>query len=218
MLLKRKNIPGCNKIQCIDHIRLIKGDDMTADSVTLSCACGTVKGRLRIVPGSFFHVHCLCCDCQRFASYLGNEEKILDECGGTELFQTYPAYMEITEGREYIACVQLRENSLYLWHTTCCNMPLANTMTSAKVPFVGVSVKLMQFENEAEKLNALGPVTLKAYGRYAKGEMPADAHFKFPFSYIPKIMSFMLKGKISKRNRPSPFFLDEKPIIKATVL
>jgi len=191
---------------------------MTNSVVNLSCSCGAVKGHLKVIDGSFFHVHCLCCDCQSFASYLKNEEKILDEHGGTELFQTYPAYMEITEGQENIGCVQLREKSLYMWHTTCCNMPLANTMNSSKVPFVGVSVKLMQFNNEHEKLKVLGPVTMKAFGKYAKGEMPKDAYHKFPFSFMPKIISFMLKGKFTKKNNPSPFFRDGEPVTKAKVL
>ena len=186
--------------------------------VNLSCACNTAKGTLKVVDGSFFHVHCLCCDCQSFASYLRNEENILDEHGATELFQTYPAYMEITEGQENIGCVQLRKKGLYRWHTTCCNMPLANTMTSPKIPFVGISVKLMQFNSEHEKLEALGPITMKAFGKYAKGEMPQDAHPKFPVSFMPKIVGFMIKGMFGKKNIPSPFFRQSEPVTKANVL
>ncbi|MFC1748724.1 DUF6151 family protein [Pseudomonadota bacterium] len=187
-------------------------------TVNLKCLCGTVKGTLNIVQGSFFHVHCLCCDCQSFASYLGNKENILDEHGGSEIFQTYPTFMKITEGNEKIGCVQLREKGLYRWHTTCCNMPLANTMNSSKVPFVGVSVKLMQFSNEAEKIETLGPVIMKAFGKYAIGEMPKDAHSKFPFSFMPKILGFMFKGMLTRKNNPSPFFKYGKPVSKANVL
>lgn len=186
--------------------------------VNLSCACGTVRGKLNVVNGSFFHIHCLCCDCQSFASYLNNEERILDESGGTELLQTYPAYMKITEGQEKAGCVQLRERGLYRWHTTYCNMPLANTMNSSKIPFVGVSVKLIQFDNEREKLEILGPVAMKAFGKYAIGEKPTDAHPKFPISYVPKIMGFMLKGIFGKKNRPSPFYRDGEPVAKAKIL
>jgi len=186
--------------------------------VNLSCKCGAVKGEISVVKGSFFHVHCLCCDCQSFASYLNNEENILDEHGGTELFQTYPAYMKITDGQENIGCVQLREKGLYRWHTTCCNMPLANTMSSSKTPFIGVFVKLMKFDSDQEKLEILGPVSMKAFGKYAIGEMPADAHPKFPISYIPKIIGFLLKGLLGKKNRPSPFFKDAEPIVKANIL
>lgn len=186
--------------------------------VPLECLCGTVKGKLDVVPGSFFHVHCLCCDCQNFASHLNNKENILDEHGGSELFQTYPAFMEISEGQDKIGCVQLRDKGLYRWHTTCCNMPLANTMGSSKAPFVGVSVKLIKFASEQQKIETLGPVTMKAFGKYSIGEMPKDAHLKFPISYMPKILGFMLKGMFGKKHSPSPFFNGKEPVAKIKVL
>lgn len=189
-----------------------------SNTVKLKCTCGTIKGKLNVVPGSFFHVHCLCCDCQSFASYLDNKERILDQHGGTELLQTYPAYMEISEGQENIACVQLRDKGLYRWHSTCCNMPIANTMNSSKIPFIGVSAKLMQFKDNDEKLKILGPVAMKAFGKYALGEMPKDTHAKFPISYMPKILGFMLKGFLGRKNKPSPFFKNGEPIVKANVL
>jgi len=186
--------------------------------VELECLCGEVKGNLRVVSGSFFHVHCLCCDCQRFASHLENKENILDKHGGTELFQTYPEFMKITEGLGKIGGVQLKEKGIYRWHTTCCNMPLANTMCSAKIPFIGVSVKLMKFNNGQEKVEALGPVIMKAFGKHSIGEMPKDAHSKFPASFMPKIMGFMLKGIFRKKNSPSPFFNGKKTVTKVIVL
>lgn len=36
--------------------------------------------------------------------------------------------MIITEGQNKIKGMQLGSKGLYRWHTTCCNMPLANTM------------------------------------------------------------------------------------------
>ena len=186
--------------------------------VELECLCGTVKGNIKVVPGAFFHVHCLCCDCQKFASHLNNKNNILDVHGGSELFQTYPKLMNITEGQDHIGAVQLQEKGIYRWHTTCCNMPLANTMRSAKIPFIGVSVKLMKFGSEQEKLEALGPVMIKAFGKHSIGEMPKDAHAKFPISFMPKIISFMLKGMLNKMNRPSPFFNGKETIVSVNVL
>ena len=186
--------------------------------VELECLCGTVKGNIEVVPGSFLHVHCLCCDCQKFASYLKSRENILDEHGGSELFQTYPKFMKITEGQDKISGVQLKDKGIYRWHTTCCNMPLANTMSSAKIPFVGVSVKLMKFGNEQEKLEALGPVIMKAFGRHSIGEMPKDAHSKFPISFMPKIIGFAIKGMFRKMNSPSPFFNGIETVANVEVL
>lgn len=186
--------------------------------VELECSCGTVKGKLKVVSGAFFHVHCLCKDCQKFASHLNNEEHILDKHGATELLQTYPNYMEITTGQHKISCVQLYPKGLYRWHTSCCNMPLANTMKSSKIPFVGVPVTLMKFSSPQEKLATLGPVTLKAFGQYSKGEMPKDAHPRFPLNYMPKILFFMLKGLLTGKYKKNPFFNAKEPITKVNVL
>ena len=186
--------------------------------VELECLCGTVKGNVKIVPGSFFHVHCLCCDCQMFASHLKNKDSILDAHGGSELFQTYPKFMQITAGQDKISGVQLKDKGIYRWHTSCCNMPIANTMSSAKIPFVGVSVKLMKFDSGQQKVETLGPVIMKAFGKYAIGEIPKDAHPKFPISFMPKIIRFMLKGVFRNMNAPSPFFNGKEPVAKVKVL
>ena len=187
-------------------------------TVKLECLCGAVKGNLRVEPKSFFHVHCLCCDCQKFAEHLHNKDNILDEHGGTELFQTYPNLMTITEGQDKIRGLQLTHKGVYRWHTSCCNMPLANTMGSAKIPFVGISVKLMKFANEQEKMDILGPVTVKAFGKYSIGEMPKDTHAKFPLTFLPKILGFMLKGFLKKSSSPSPFFNGKDTVTKIDTL
>lgn len=187
-------------------------------TVELKCSCGSVKGSLKVVPRSYFHAHCLCIDCQNFARHLDNEKNILDEHGGSEVFQTYPSYLKISEGHEHIGCIKFAPKGLLRWHTQCCNMPLANTMGSSGIPFVGVSVKLMKFSGEQEKLDILGPVTLKAFGKYAIGEMPRDAHERFPRSFMLKIMGFMLKGLLLRKNTPSPFFKGKEPTVVAELV
>lgn len=188
-----------------------------SDAIDLKCLCGAVTGLLQLVPGSFFHVQCLCCDCQQFAAYLHNAANILDEHGASELVQTYPSYMTISSGHEHMACMQLRENGLYRWHTTCCHMPLANTMTSAKMPFVGISAKLLRFASDAQRQAHLGPIALKAFGKYAVGTMPADAHPTFPLSFAPRMTWFMLKGMLTGKHTPSPFFRSGSPVVKASL-
>lgn len=126
--------------------------------------------------------------------------------------------MKITEGQDNIRGIQLKDKGIYRWHTACCNMPIANTMSSAKIPFVGISVKLMKFRNAQEKIEVLGPVSMKAFGKYAIGNMPSDTHPKFPISFIPKIIAFMLKGILRKRNSPSSFFNGQKTVTKVEVL
>lgn len=189
------------------------------ETVDLECFCGAVKGKLQIVSNTkSFHVHCLCTDCQNFAAILGNEDKILDEYGGSEIFQTYPANIKITEGKTKLSCLQLTEKSLIRWYTSCCKTPVANTMTSAKIPFAGVSVKLMKFASAAEKQKILGPVIVKAFGRSARGKKPADAHDTFPITFMPRILKFMLMGFLGSKSQPSPFFVDGAPVVTPQVV
>ena len=126
--------------------------------------------------------------------------------------------MQIAEGKENIACVQLTENGIYRWHTRCCDMPVANTMNSSKYPFVGVSVKFMRFISEQEKAEMLGPVTMKGFGKYSIGDMPKDAHPSFLISFLPKVFFFMLKGMVLGKGNPSPFFDSKEPVVKVTSL
>ena len=149
---------------------------------------------------------------------MGNEDRILDEFGGSEIFQTYPAYIKISEGSDKIACLQLKENSLMRWYTSCCKTPVANTMTTSKTPFAGVSVKLMRFKSEQDKQKILGPVILKAFGRSARGKKPADAHDNFPITFMPRILKFMLIGFIGSKFQPSPFFANGVSVVKPKVL
>lgn len=192
---------------------------MSSKNVKLECSCREVQGQLtNIDPSKAFHVHCLCSDCQSVAVYLKNEDKILDAHGGSELYQTYPAYVKITKGIDKLQTVQVKENGIYRWHTSCCKMPIANIMNSHRIPFAGVSVKFMKFDSDQEKLETLGPVIMKAFGKSARGEMPKDAYETFPKSFMFKIMKFMFIGFIKGLSSPSPFYSNKKPIVDAKIL
>jgi len=187
-------------------------DGVMAETVKLACSCGEVEGEVKIVKKESFHVKCLCCDCQQFAAHLGQENRILDDHGGTELFQTYPAYFRITKGMENIASVRLTEKGLLRHHTTCCNTPTGNMMMNPKVPFVGIPVAFMQFDSEKEKDRILGPLIMEAFGKYARNGKPDHVHERFPLSFMPKILKFMAKGYFVKKYLPSPYFSDGKSV------
>lgn len=159
-----------------------------------------------MVEADSFHVECLCCDCQNFASYLNNTEKVLDSSGSTELFQTYPAYVKIDKGEDYIESLQLSSKGLLRHFTSCCKTPIGNMMNNGKMPFIGIPVTFMDFKSSEEKNKVLGPIIMKAFGKYAIGEKPADAHDRFPLTFLPKIIFFTLKGLFKKLYKPSPFF------------
>lgn len=192
---------------------------MPSHQVKLECFCGKLKGNLQVVSNkSSLHVQCLCKDCQNFASYLKNEDKILDEHGASELFQTYPAYINIEDGIEHLTCIKLKEKGILRWHTSCCNTPVANTLASPKMPFAGISVKLMKFNSEEEKAKILGPIIMKAFGKSARGVKPPDAYDTFPKTFLPKIMKFMFIGYLKSKHQPSPFFKNGLPTVVPKVI
>ena len=119
---------------------------MPAD-VPLRCACGTVRGVARgLSPTRGHRVVCYCDDCQRFAHFLGAAQTILDPHGGTDIFQTSPARLEITAGGDLLACLRLRPRSNVLrWYAGCCRTPIGNTPADPRFVLVGVIHACMDF-------------------------------------------------------------------------
>ena len=65
----------------------------------LRCRCGTVSGWVK-EPRSANRVVCYCRDCQAFAYFLGQENQILDERGGSDVIQILPKNLSFTQGIE----------------------------------------------------------------------------------------------------------------------
>jgi hypothetical protein len=63
-------------------------------------------------PGSVNRAVCYCRDCQAFAHFLGRPEEILDSKGGSDVVQTTPARVTLTDGIEMLACMRLTEKGL----------------------------------------------------------------------------------------------------------
>ena len=186
--------------------------------VDVRCFCGKVNGVLKIVKKDLFYAQCFCCDCQNYAKHLESEDKILDQYGASSLIQTYPKYLTLLEGKEHINCVQIKEKGLLRWYANCCNSPLANTMTNPRVPFISISTQVLKFKSKEEKERLLGPVSVKAFAMYAKGKKPKNSHDRFPKSYMISMLYFMLRGAITGKFKPHPFFKDAQPISNPTLL
>lgn len=106
--------------------------------IQLKCSCGKVQGIAHnVTPKNGNRIICHCGDCQSFATYLGNSSTILDKYQGTDIFQMPVSNIEITQGKENIKCIKLREKWLHRWYADCCKTPIGNTM-SAKMNFMWV--------------------------------------------------------------------------------
>ncbi|XPF95265.1 DUF6151 family protein [Colwellia sp. RE-S-Sl-9] len=73
--------------------------------IKLECYCGKVRGKTQnLNKNSGTRIMCCCDDCQSFAQHL-NQENILDQYGGTDIFQMPISNIKITEGIEQVSCI-----------------------------------------------------------------------------------------------------------------
>ena len=185
---------------------------MAGVDLAFSCRCGTLKGVLHSVsPSSGSHVRCYCRDCQAAAHHLGFSDE-LDPHGGTEIFQTIPAKIELTEGVGKLACLRLSPKGLMRWYASCCNTPLFNTLASPKTAFVGVIAHAFHGNT-----HMLGPVTAVAH---TKGAINPPEDLKN--SGVPGAIWGIVSRNIGARlrgNTATPFFdADGNPVVTPNVL
>lgn len=180
--------------------------------IPLKCKCGAFQGTTSQANAlNGVRVVCYCTDCQAYAKYLGVEEDILDEFGGTDVCIIPPAHIEITSGLEQLRYVQITENGPFRWYTECCKTPVGNCI-NASIPFVSVPHRIMDDGGKRDEL--IGPVAGYMYGKEAVGNIPRERVKAIPpvrvlISLVVKIMSWKLQGK----TRPTPFFDDNgKPV------
>ena len=179
--------------------------------VPLKCRCGTVQGVAKnISPNSGTRVVCYCDDCQAFAKYLGNEAEILDDYGGTDIFQLTPAQVKITSGAEQLRSMRLSSNGLIRWYTHCCRTPIGNTI-SAAVPFLGM---VHCFIDDKGNDETLGPVRFYLAGQFAQGSSEIQQlHKGVPMGLWVRNLPRLLLAKLQGKNKPSPFFdADGEPV------
>lgn len=170
--------------------------------IPLRCRCGQLQGVLvDLQPDSCNHVVCYCDDCQAFGRFLGTDGMMNDR-GGTNIVQVYPAKIRITAGAEQLRLVRLSEKGLLRWYTACCRSPVGNMLNSARSPFVGLFPGLLTEEGRA----AAGPVVGQIQGRFAIGGCPTGVHPKAPAGVLWRSVLFLVRGLWNGAQAPSPFF------------
>lgn len=160
-----------------------------------SCVCGGMRANIDTGDGS--RLICYCDDCQAFARIVGREDW-LDDAGGSELFQTTPDRVEITQGADRLACLRLTSKGPLRWSASCCGTPFANTQTTRQVPFASIAVRGMA---EPERT---GPVVVRANRKFALKRIEGEAG-----SVRRMVMAFMaraLRARLTGRHVQTPFF------------
>lgn len=165
---------------------------MTDETRQLQCRCGAMVWR--IAPrarGS--RVVCYCADCQTAARHLGAEDR-LDDAGGTEIFQTLPADVEITRGARQLALMRLGPKGLFRWHAGCCGTPVANTLATPGFSFAGMVLPAGRTD--------FGPVTARVQTQTARRPVRGYGFAATGFQVVGRA----LRARLTKAWRRTPFF------------
>jgi Family of unknown function (DUF6151) len=168
----------------------------------LQCQCGTVKG-LVANPRSANHCTCYCKDCQAFAHFLGRPGEILDERGGSDIVQTLPKNITVTQGSDSLACMRLTPKGLLRWYAACCNTPIGNTLSTPKFSFIGLVHTCLEHADQPID-QSFGPVRTWVNGASARGDpKPKDAGLATTLLWFVRTV---LRARINGDYRHTPFF------------
>lgn len=191
-------------------------------TLELKCQCGNVEASAdNIAPNTGNHVKCYCHDCQAFANHLIRTARselnpILDEVGGTEIYQTAPWNITFHKGLEHVQCLRLTPKGLNRWYAKCCNTPIGNTI-NADLPFVGIIHNFIVKDTQAS--SCLGPIVGHHKLEHASGQVPPNIEkMAMPLLVTLKVFWRIFKWKAIKKGKLNPFFNDEgrticKPVI-----
>jgi hypothetical protein len=175
----------------------------------IRCSCGALRGLLRgASPESGNRCVCYCDDCQSFAFYLDRANEILDENGGTDIFQTSSGHLEFIEGLDQLACVRLSESGMFRWYAACCRTPIGNTPRTSRVPFVGLIHSCVDHATEGRSRDeTIGPVRMRGFGRYAKGDRSKlEAHDGAPLPMKARVTKILQEALERGDQNRSAFF------------
>ena len=176
-----------------------------ADTVQLTCNCGSVKASLlEVSPRNTTRIVCMCDDCQAYAHYLRPDKPFLDASGGTEVVQSVPARLRIDGGHAHLRCLRLTPKGLMRWYAACCRTPLANHLPWAGLPFVGVH--LAAVAPEVDRDRALGPLHCRVQGRFGVAPLPAGSYQRAPLSVIARSLRLLGRAYLAGAAKPHPFY------------
>ena len=175
----------------------------------LRCTCGTLRGVVHGISASRGNrVVCYCGDCQSFAHFLGRAGEVLEPHGGTEIFQTSPARVELKQGRARLACMRLTTKGLLRWYADCCNTPIGNTLITRALPFVGlIQMRADSGPAQRQRDESLGPV--RAHVNTGAAKPDAGGHKVQASGVRPSILRFaglVLQARLRGDHKRSPFF------------
>jgi Family of unknown function (DUF6151) len=193
-----------------------------AVDLLIHCSCGALRGAVRDAsPRTGNRVVCYCDDCQAFAHFLRRADDILDQHGGTDIYQTSQGGVTFNAGANHLACVRLTSRGLHRWYAACCNTPIGNTLSSSTIPFVGLILRCLVPPGDDPSMDlTLGPARARAFRKFAQGSVSALAAGESMPRLMLRFGRLVIQWRLRGDQRRSPFF-DARtgtPIVKPRVL
>ena len=160
-----------------------------------SCECGQVEAE---VPSKGNRIICYCDSCRTYVEKLGKGDRLVHPGSGNELFQTSPQGVRFKQGTERLRYMRLTEKGPLRWYASCCNTPVANTLSTRTLPFA--SFQVHDFEDKSK----LPPVRAHVNLSGATAHVPKPHGSFYPLVF--DILKGAAKAYLTGRVRQNPFF------------
>jgi len=179
-----------------------------ATPLRIRCSCGAFTAEAGdVTPAGGNHVVCYCDDCQSFARFLGRAAEILDEHGGSEIFQMSAARVTVLSGAPHLACMRLSPKGMCRWYASCCNTPIGNTLPTPAIPFVGLIHSCIEAPPGDPTLErTLGPVRARAFGKFAHGDPATLPPRGSLLLVVLRFLALVLRWRLRGDQKRSAFF------------
>lgn len=165
---------------------------------------GVAKG---VSPAAGLRVVCYCKDCQAFARFRKRVD-VLDQAGGTDVFQTPPRRIKITAGTNAVRCLRVGTQEVYRWYADCCRTPIGNAM-GPRVPMIGVIHCFMDHQADGRPRDVvLDPPLCRIFEHSAVPPLPPTAPPPLALGVSLRRISKLLVWSVRGFARPNPFFDD----------
>ena len=174
-----------------------------------SCDCGALTGQLNAEALRFgTHLECHCKDCRAAHLHFGQADP---RPGGIQIFQTTPDQITIHTGAENLRILRLGPKGPFRWHSSCCNVPLFNTLNRPGLPFAALIADRLKDKSR------LGRIRAKSFLPSAPGKSPRH---EGAFFMITRFIFQMARARLTGSWKKTPFFDVETgyPVVKPEVL
>lgn len=175
-----------------------------SDPISLSCSCGKTRWQIA-ADASGTQLACYCMGCQSYIRHLNRSETYLGPEAGTRLYQTLPRNVSFLAGAESLACLRMTSRGALRWYASCCGTPVANTIATPALPFVGLVLPWDE--------TRLGPCRNHVNTKSATGRVRERGMAKVGWGVIGRGLAARLSGATK-----TPFFANGAPIRTPEIL